>query len=39
MGSDWVTAAQVVAAGALGGLIYWGSGLIFARVRAILRAR
>jgi hypothetical protein len=39
MGSDWMTAAQVVAAGALGGLIYWGSVLVFTRLRTILRAR
>jgi hypothetical protein len=39
MGSDWVTAAQVVAAGALGGFIYWGSALLFTRLRTMLRAR
>jgi hypothetical protein len=39
MGSDWVTAAQVVAAGAFGGFIYWGSTLVFTRLRTILRAR
>jgi hypothetical protein len=38
MGSDWVTAAQVVAAGALGGFIYWGSALLFTRLRTMLRA-
>jgi hypothetical protein len=39
MGSDWVTAAQVVAAGALGGFIYWGSNVLFTRLRTLLRAR
>jgi hypothetical protein len=39
MGSDWVTAAQVVVAGAFGGFIYWGSTLVFTRLRAMIRAR
>jgi len=39
MDSDWITAAQVVAAGALGGFIYWGSTIVFTRLRVILRAR
>jgi hypothetical protein len=39
MGSDWVTAAQVVVAGAFGGFIYWGSAQVFTRLRTILRAR
>jgi hypothetical protein len=39
MDSDWVTAAQVVAAGALGGFLYWGSAVLFTRLRTMRRAR
>jgi hypothetical protein len=39
MGSDWVVAGEVIAAGAIGGFIYWGSALVFTRLRMILRAR
>jgi hypothetical protein len=39
MGSDWVTVAQVVAAGAFGGFIYWGSTVLFTRLRTLIRAR
>lgn len=39
MGADWLDAAGFAAAGALGGLIYWGSSVLFERVRTILRAR
>lgn len=39
MGSDWITAAQVVAAGAFGGVIYWGSTVLFTRLRTIMRPR
>ncbi len=39
MGSDWLIAGQVMAAGAFGGFIYWGSSVVFTRLRALLRAR
>jgi hypothetical protein len=39
MGSDWVTATQVMVAGAFGGFIYWGSALLFTRLRTMLRVR
>jgi hypothetical protein len=39
MGSDWLVAAEIVAAGAFGGFIYWGSNVLFTRLRMILRAR
>lgn len=39
MGSDWVAAASFAAAGAFGGFVYWGSSLIFTRIRLILRSR
>jgi hypothetical protein len=39
MGSDWVAAAGFAAAGAIGGFIYWGSSVLFTRLRTRLRAR
>ncbi len=39
MGSDWLVAGEVIAAGALGGFIYWGSNVLFTRLRIILRPR
>jgi len=39
MGSDWMAAASIAAAGALGGFIYWGSVLLVERIRLLLRAR
>lgn len=39
MAADWVTGLSFAAAGAIGGFIYWGSSLLFERVRARLRAR
>jgi hypothetical protein len=39
MESDWVVASVYAAAGAFGGFIYWGSTLLFTRLRTLLRAR
>ncbi len=39
MGPDWMAAGVYAAAGALGGLLYWGSQQVIARLRIILRAR
>jgi hypothetical protein len=39
MGSDWLAAAGFAAAGAFGGFVYWGSKLLFTRLRLIMRAR
>lgn len=39
MDSDWMIAGVYAAAGAIGGLIYWGSLQVITRLRVILRAR
>lgn len=39
MGSDWLIAGEVIAAGALGGFVYWGSTALLTRLRLIMRAR
>jgi len=39
MGSDWLDAAGFAAAGALGGFLYWGSNVLFTRLRTLLRVR
>lgn len=39
MESEWLLAASVAAAGALGGFIYWGSSVLLARIQAFLRPR
>ncbi len=39
MGSDWLIAGEVIAAGAFGGFVYWGSTVLLTRLRLIMRAR